>query len=312
MEMFRFGTCEFCFPIWGRFAMEAAHEAGFHGIQITDGGGYLQPHPLNNGFVEYERFGLDLRRKDSYPLLDKWVQEDYLAAAQASDMEITGIYLYLLNHQGFVKFSDLTPQGEQCRETIHNAVKAAAQMGIPSVTVPAFGMFGVGQHTYALKKLEFAVEVGEEYGVQIYISTDMSADRQKEVVEHLHGRAKLDFCTIDPIFSNSGAAPKMIQSLGGNYIGRYRLRDALADREGFVTREESGPALLGQGDGCVQACSASILQTGYRGWIFSETPYYSQRLRRNGEDCVCIARQDRTALENMFGGKERGEQRGEI
>ena len=71
MEMFRFGTCEFCFPIWGRFAMEAAHEAGFHGIQITDGGGYLQPHPLNNGFVEYERFGLDLRRKDSYPLLDK-------------------------------------------------------------------------------------------------------------------------------------------------------------------------------------------------------------------------------------------------
>lgn len=29
MEMFRFGTCEFCFPIWGRFAMEAAHEAGF-------------------------------------------------------------------------------------------------------------------------------------------------------------------------------------------------------------------------------------------------------------------------------------------
>ncbi len=73
-----------------------------------------------------------------------------------------------------------------------------------------------------------------------------------------------------------------------------------------MTREESGPALLGQGDGCVQACSASILQTGYRGWIFSETPYYSQRLRRNGEDCVCLARQDRTALENMFGGKERG------
>lgn len=235
-----------------------------------------------------------------------------MAAAQASDMEITGIYLYLLNHQGFVKFSDLTPQGEQCRETIHNAVKAAAQMGIPSVTVPAFGMFGVGQHTYALKKLEFAVEVGEEYGVQIYISTDMSADRQKEVVEHLHGRAKLDFCTIDPMFSNSGAAPEMIQSLGGNYIAGTSLPRALAGPRGVVTREESGPALLGQGDGCVQACSASILQTGYRGWIFSETPYYSQRLRRNGEDCVCLARQDRTALENMFGGKERGEQRGEI
>ena len=67
----RFGTMEQSFPVWGRFAVEMAGEAGFQGIQITDGGGYLQPHPLNNGFVEYERFGLDLRRKDSFPLTDR-------------------------------------------------------------------------------------------------------------------------------------------------------------------------------------------------------------------------------------------------
>ena len=54
--------------------MKMAREAGFDGIQITDGGGYLQPHPLNPGFVEYERFGLDLRRKDSFPLTDRTVQ----------------------------------------------------------------------------------------------------------------------------------------------------------------------------------------------------------------------------------------------
>ena len=94
------------------------HTASAHGDDavsythlITDGGGYLQPHPLNPGFVEYERFGLDLRRKDSFPLTDRTVQTYYLEAAEACQIQLTGIYLYLLGHQGFIKFADRTPQG---------------------------------------------------------------------------------------------------------------------------------------------------------------------------------------------------------
>ena len=81
MNQFKFGVSEYCFPIWGGLAVQMAKEAGFDGIEITDGGGYLQPHPLNNGYVEYERLGLDLRRQDSFPLTDPYVQEDYLDAA---------------------------------------------------------------------------------------------------------------------------------------------------------------------------------------------------------------------------------------
>ena len=53
MKKFKFASCEYCFPVWGSLAVEMAAEAGFDGIEITDGGGYLQPHPDNNGFVEY-------------------------------------------------------------------------------------------------------------------------------------------------------------------------------------------------------------------------------------------------------------------
>ena len=39
MSSYQFSASEYCFPIWGRLAMEMAKDAGFTGIQITDGGG---------------------------------------------------------------------------------------------------------------------------------------------------------------------------------------------------------------------------------------------------------------------------------
>ena len=44
---YKFGACEYNFPMWGSLTLEMAHEAGYDGIEITDGGGYLQPHPMN-------------------------------------------------------------------------------------------------------------------------------------------------------------------------------------------------------------------------------------------------------------------------
>lgn len=301
MGNYQFSASEYCFPIWGRLAMEMAKDAGFTGIQITDGGGYLQPHPKNNGFVEYERFGLDLRRKDSFPLTDKTVQDYYLECAEKTGIQLTGIYLYLLDHQGFIKFADRTPQGQQCRETIRSAVKAASEMRIPLVIIPANGMFGVGQHSYAFDKLRYAVEVGEEFGVRVAASMDTPLSRQLEILEKLDGKLKLNFNTIDPTFYATGDAPAMIRGLKPEQAACFRVRDMARTSEGYVVKEESRNTLLGQGDADFAACAAAIQDTGYTGWIVSETPYYSQDLARQGSFTE-LAEQDLKTLEKAFNG----------
>ena len=253
-------------------------------------------------FVEYERFGLDLRRKDSFPLMDPYVQNDYLEAAARTGMEITGIYLYLLNHQSFMKAEDGTPQADQCYETIEKAILAASQMGIPMVTVPMNGMFGIGQHTYAYRKLEYAVKKGEEYGVQIAASTDTGLDRQIEVVDSFEGKLKLDFCTTDPIVNAREDAPDFIRGLGKDRIAHFRVKDLKVDSEGFITAETSKPALLGAGDADFMMAAEAIRETGYEGWIISETSYYAQCVNRTiPADYVGSAAWDMDTLRSVFG-----------
>lgn len=301
MATIRFTTNEFCFPIWGSLAMEMAKEAGFEGIEITDGGGYLQPHPMNNGYVEYERFGLDLRRKDSFPLTDPYVQNAYLEAAAKVGIEITGIYLYLLDYQSFAKAEDGSPQADQCYETIEKAVISASQMGIPQVTVPLNGAFGIGQHTYAYRKLEFAVKKGEEYGVRILVNTDTPLSRQIEITDALSGKVKIDFRSVDPEWYGHGSAASFILGLGKERIGQVRMKDMKVDSEGFVTKATSKAALLGQGDTAFRACIAAIRDIGYEGWVLAETPYYRDGLNGGPMDYVEAAAEDIRTLQEAFG-----------
>ena len=300
--MIRFAACEQCFPCWGALALKMAHEAGFAGMQITDGGGYLQPHPQNNGFVEYERFGLDLRRKDSFPLTDPFVQNYYREASQQYGVELMGIYLYLLDHQGFVKFSKETPQGQQCLETIRNAAKSAAEMGIPRVTLPMNGMFGIAQHTYAFEKLEYAAQVGAEYGVEMLFTTDGPAEYQKDLMDRLDGRVKISLNTVSPLLYVTGTGASMIQALGAERLGLLRFQDLMADGEGFVTKETSRQALLGRGAGQTAEAAAAAQAVGYSGWVLSETPYYSLDLfQESGETYVSLAGRDLETLKRLLG-----------
>ena len=302
MKEIKFGACEYNFPIWGSLAMEMAHEAGFDGIEITDGGGYLQPHPMNKGyFIEVERLQPNLIRMDNDPLLDKMVQDDYLNAQAKTGIEITGIYLYFLNCQGFVSSSNESLTGQDALKTIRNAIVAASQMGIPLVSVPTKGMFGTAKNVYALEKLAYAVEVGEAYGVQIANAFDTTLARELEVIKKLDGKLQADFNTIDPAFYAQEPAPEMIRALGKERIRQFKIKDAVADREGFLVKETAGDALLGQGDTDWRDCVTAIREIGFTGWIFSDTPFNSLYLNVDGEDYVSLAARDLTTLKQVFG-----------
>lgn len=300
MNQFKFGVSEYCFPIWGGLAVQMAKEAGFDGIEITDGGGYLQPHPLNNGYVEYERLGLDLRRQDSFPLTDPYVQEDYLDAAARWGIQITGMKLHLLEAQGFIKAAGDTLQGKECLETIKNGIISASQMKIPAVTIAACGLFGVFQHEYAYEKLLFAAEMGREYGVNIFVSTDISAQKQIGAIDSLNREVRLDFHTITPELCGSGDPVEIIAAIGKERIGQFRMKDLCADAEGFLTKETSGNALLGEGNSKFAECAKAIKETSYCGWILSDTAYYSGDIHPVGSDYAELAARDVKTLREIF------------
>ena len=275
MGTVKFGACEYNFPVWGSLALEMAHEAGFDGIEITDGGGYLQPHPMNKGlFVEYERLALNLVRLDGFPLTDRIVQEDYLEARDRTGIQITGVYLYFLN----------------------------SRLRIPLVSVPTKGMFGVAKNAYALEKLEYAVRVGGEYGVRIANSFDTSLARELEVLDRLGGKLKADFNTIDPVGYAQGDPAEMIRALGRERIEQLKIKDLKADREGFLTRETGEDAALGRGDAPWRDCVRAARDIGFEGWVLSDTPFNSAALREDGGDYVSLAKRDAAVLREAFGG----------
>lgn len=301
MAKYKFGVCEYNFPIWGAFAMEMAHEAGYDGIEITDGGGYLQPHPMNKGvFVECERFTPGLVRLDGYPLTDKIIQDEYMNARAKTGIEITGIYLYFLNHQGFVSHDNETIQGKEALETIKNAVIAASQMDIPLVTIPTKGMFGVAKNLYAFQKLEYAVRIAEEYGIKIANSFDTSIKRELEIMEKLNDKLLADFNTADPLVFARENPVDMINKLGGKRIAQIKIKDLKKDREGFITQETSEAASIGNGDTEWKECLEAAQKLGFEGYIISDTPFNSSSLNVHGENYLSLAKKDLETLKKAF------------
>ena len=80
-------------------------------------------------------------------------------------------------------------------------------MGLPQVTIPVFGMFGIAQQTYAFQKLQYATELGKEYGIRILASMDDApAERQMEILDRLEGSLQLSLNTVAPSLNAVGDA----------------------------------------------------------------------------------------------------------
>ncbi len=124
MSKIKFGVCEFSFPCWGPSDIRMAHEAGFEGMQLADAGGSPK----------------------SYPLTNKWIQDDYLEASAKYGITLQSIHLYTLVRQGFIRSSLNTADGREGMESIKQGIIAASQMGIPTVMIEGMRMYGAAQH----------------------------------------------------------------------------------------------------------------------------------------------------------------------
>lgn len=52
MSKIKLGACEWAFPAWGASAVRMAHEAGFDGVQLGDGGACMHAHPFRDKMVQ--------------------------------------------------------------------------------------------------------------------------------------------------------------------------------------------------------------------------------------------------------------------
>ncbi|MCI6055685.1 sugar phosphate isomerase/epimerase family protein [Dysosmobacter sp.] len=279
MGRFQFGVCEFSFPCWGPLALQMAHEAGYTGMQLADAGGSTNAYPLNN----------------------KRVQDSYLEASAKYGIQLQSIHLYTLVRQNFIRYSQSSPEGQECMESIKNGIIAASEMHIPTVMIEGMRMYGAAQHQHVLDMYKYAVKVAGDYGVQIAMETDVTLENHFKFLDQFDGKLKLCFDTHNPVMYGTGYPPDMIRALGKDRIDHFHMKESQPDAEGFVTKETAPIVLLGQGGTFFKESVQAIKDIGYEGWIISETFYNRRNMNENGMDYVSSAKRDVETLKAAFG-----------
>ena len=214
---------------------------------------------------------------NSYPLNNKRVQESYLEAAAKYGIQL------------------------QSMESIKNGIIAASEMHIPTVMIEGMRMYGAAQHKHVLDMYRYAVEVAQDYGVQIAMETDISLEDHFRFLDQFDGKLKLCFDTHNPVMYGTGYPPDMIRALGKDRIDHFHMKESQPDAEGFVTKETAPIVLLGQGGTFFKESVQAIKDIGYEGWIISETFYNRRNMNENGMDYVSSAKRDVETLKAAFG-----------
>ena len=278
MSKIKFGVCEFCFPYWGEPAIRMAHEAGFEGMQISDGGGSDYSYPLNN----------------------EWIQDQYLEASSKYDIKLHALYLSTVaKHRGMCEAPD-SVEGKLARENIKNGILAAEKLGIHYLTFDYLRIYGEAAKNYMADAVRYAIEEGKDHGVQVEIEPDIPVSEQIKLIESLDNQLKICFDTYNPLMYGSGYPPKMIKMLGKDRIAYFHVKDSTRDAHGFVTKETTKSLPIGQGDTFFKESAQAIKEIDYEGWLMSETFYTRPNLHEGGLDYIELAHNDLETLKKAF------------
>ena len=278
MARFQFAACEWSFPCWGSLAVKMAHEAGFDGLQLGDAGGSMQAYALRN----------------------KRVQEHYLNAGAKYGISFPQIHLYTLGHQCYYRSRLDSLEGQECLESIRQGVIAASEMGVPSVIIDGMRMNNPAKRRHVFQVAQYAVKVGEEYGIQIGMETDMSLEDHISFLDALDGKLKLCFDAHNPVMYGTGYPPDMIRALGKDRIDHFHIKESRPNADGFLS-VETPIVLMGEGCTFFRESAQAVREIGYSGWIVSENFYFRPNILEQGYDYVSAARRDVESLHAAYG-----------
>ena len=236
----------------------------------------------------------------SFPLRNKKVQEYYLLAGEKYHISFPQIHLYTLGHQCYYRSRLDSLEGQICLESIKQGVLAANEMGIPTVIIDGMRLNNAAKKRRFFQVAQYAVAVGEEYGIQISMETDMTMEDQICFLDKLQGKIKLCFDAHNPVMYGTGYPPDMIRTLGKDRIDHLHVKESQANEDGFLSVET--PIVL-LGDGCTffRESAQAVKDIGFCGWIVSENFYFRENILSEGYDYVSAAREDVKRLLDTYG-----------
>lgn len=278
MPKFKYGVVEWAFPCFGDMAIKMAHEAGFSGVQLGDGGGFLNAYPLRN----------------------KSVQEYYLNAGAKYSIEFPQIHLYTLGHQGYFRNSLDSKEGKICLESIRQGVIAASEMGIPTVILDGMRMNNAAKKQHVLDVCAYAVKMGADYDVNIAMETDMELEDHITFLDAFDGKLKLCFDTHNPCMYGTGYPPEMIRTLGKHRIDHFHIKDNGGNKDGYIN-VESPLVPFGTGITYFEETACAVKDIGFEGWIVSENMYYHKSMMEGMSSYIQSARRDVDTLHAVYG-----------
>lgn len=278
MSRFKFAACEWAFPCWGELSVKMAHEAGFCGMQLGDGGGSLH----------------------GYPLRDRRVQEYYLNAGAKYGIAFPQIHLYTLGHQGYFRNRPDSAEGQICLESIRQGILAASEMDVPTVVIDGMRMNNAAKKHHVFEVAKYAVSLGEEYGINIAMETDMELEDHISFLDAFDGKLKLCFDTHNPCMYGTGHPPEMIRLLGKERIDHFHVKDNGGNEDGYVN-VESPLVPFGTGVTFFEEAARAVKDIGFAGWVVSENMYYHPSMMEGAAGYIEAAERDVRALKAAYG-----------
>lgn len=276
MRKVKIGVCEFSFPVQGPLAVQMAKEAGFEGMQITDG----------------------LSFRGGYPFLNPRIQDAYLNAGEANGIVFQAMHLQTLFTSQFMKEKPSSEKGKVARECVENAARACKAMGIPAIMVTVIRIENREQYAYAVENLKYTLDICDRYGIRLTMENDLSAEAFLKLRDEVGQGMRLCFDTMNTVVNGIGWPEDVLSQVGISSVDHFHMKDCVENENGFMTKYTTPFRLIGEGRTHIEEAAARIKELDYSGWIVSESFYHDPVF--GGADCVELAQRDVKTLQKLF------------